>query len=59
LIIASMRQRKKSVVSIPESPKNQPLLELNSRETTIGAHPEKLVSMRAPGVLQGRLVNKR
>ena len=46
LIIASMRQLKKSGVSSVESFKNQTRLELNSREVAIWNPPETLASMR-------------
>jgi hypothetical protein len=59
LIIASIRQRKKSVVSILESLRNSTPLKSNLRELHLGIHPRKPASMRAVGVLQGRLSRRR
>ena len=55
-IIASTEQRKKSVVSNPESPRDQIQLEWSSKKVNIGSHPESPASMRASGVLQGRRI---
>jgi hypothetical protein len=57
LIIASMRARKKSAVSILESPRNPLHLDLNPREIISKIQAENLAFMRAGGTLQGRLTN--